>query len=53
LGTNRYEPRSRDLGQTNILHGTLALMVLRTLDVLGPKHGYGIGRRIEQAGPCR
>jgi PadR family transcriptional regulator, regulatory protein PadR len=34
--------------KTNILQGTLALMVLRTLDVLGPMHGYGIGRRIEQ-----
>ena len=34
--------------KTNILHGTLALMVLRTLDVLGPMHGYAIGRRIEQ-----
>jgi PadR family transcriptional regulator, regulatory protein PadR len=28
--------------------GTLALMVLKTLDVLGPLHGYGIVRRIEQ-----
>jgi len=28
--------------------GTLALMVLKTLDVLGPVHGYGIARRIEQ-----
>jgi PadR family transcriptional regulator, regulatory protein PadR len=28
--------------------GTLALMVLKTLDVLGPLHGYGIARRIEQ-----
>jgi PadR family transcriptional regulator, regulatory protein PadR len=28
--------------------GTLALMVLRTLDVLGPQHGWGIARRIEQ-----
>ena len=28
--------------------GTLALMILRTLDVLGPLHGYGIARRIEQ-----
>ena len=34
--------------KANILHGTLALMVLRTLDLLGPMHGYGIGRRIEQ-----
>jgi len=28
--------------------GTLALMVLKTLDLLGPLHGYGIARRIEQ-----
>ena len=28
--------------------GTLALMVLKTVDVLGPLHGYGIARRIEQ-----
>src|SRR6202140_3721592 len=28
--------------------GTLALMVLKTLNVLGPQHGYGIARRIEQ-----
>ncbi len=28
--------------------GTVALMVLKTLDVLGPLHGYGIARRIEQ-----
>ena len=28
--------------------GTLALMVLQTLDVLGPLHGYGVARRIEQ-----
>ena len=31
-----------------IQRGTLALMVLKTLDVLGPLHGYGIARRIEQ-----
>jgi PadR family transcriptional regulator, regulatory protein PadR len=29
--------------------GTLTLMILRTVDVLGPLHGYGIARRIEQA----
>ena len=29
--------------------GTLTLMVLRTLDSMGPLHGYGIARRIEQA----
>ncbi len=32
----------------DVLQGTLALMVLKTLDVLGPLHGYGIARRIEQ-----
>jgi PadR family transcriptional regulator, regulatory protein PadR len=31
-----------------VRQGTLALMVLRTLDMLGPLHGYGIARRIEQ-----
>ena len=32
----------------DILQGTLDLMVLRTLSTLGPLHGYGIARRIEQ-----
>jgi transcriptional regulator len=31
-----------------VQQGTLALMVLKTLDVLGPLHGYGLARRIEQ-----
>jgi transcriptional regulator len=35
-------------GQTDIWHGTLALMVLKTLETMGPMHGYGIARRIEQ-----
>ncbi|HEX8800364.1 MAG TPA: PadR family transcriptional regulator [Terriglobales bacterium] len=34
--------------KTEVQHGTLALMILKTLDVLGPLHGYGIARRIEQ-----
>jgi PadR family transcriptional regulator, regulatory protein PadR len=34
--------------KTDVLQGTLALMVLKTLEVLGPLHGYGIARRIEQ-----
>jgi PadR family transcriptional regulator PadR len=34
--------------RTDVWQGTLALMVLRTLDVLGSQHGYGIARRIEQ-----
>jgi PadR family transcriptional regulator PadR len=32
----------------DVLQGTLALMVLKTLEVLGQQHGYGIARRIEQ-----
>ena len=35
-------------GKKDIKQGTLALMVLKTLDLLGPLHGYGIARRIEQ-----
>jgi PadR family transcriptional regulator PadR len=34
--------------KADVLQGTLALMVLKTLDSLGPQHGYGIARRIEQ-----
>ncbi len=34
--------------KTDVLQGTLDLMVLQTLDAMGPLHGYGIARRIEQ-----
>ena len=34
--------------KTDVWQGTLSLMVLKTLEVLGPLHGYGIARRIEQ-----
>jgi transcriptional regulator len=34
--------------KADVLQGTLILLVLRTLDALGPLHGYGIARRIEQ-----
>lgn len=34
--------------KTDVRQGTLALMVLKTLDLLGPLHGYGIARRIER-----
>jgi PadR family transcriptional regulator PadR len=34
--------------KTDVQQGTLALMVLKTLDVMGTQHGYGIARRIEQ-----
>src|ERR687889_1069354 len=35
-------------GKMDVKQGTLALMILKTLDVLGPLHGYGIARRIEE-----
>jgi transcriptional regulator len=44
LESKRYEMKQT----IDIQQGTLALMVLKTLDVLGPLHGYGIARRIEQ-----
>jgi len=34
--------------KTDVWQGTLALMVLRTLESMGPQHGYGLARRIEQ-----
>lgn len=36
------------IDKTDVLQGTLVLMILKTLDTLGPQHGYGIARRIEQ-----
>lgn len=44
-----YQNGSRPMNQkTDVKQGTLALMVLKTLEVLGSLHGYGIARRIEQ-----
>jgi PadR family transcriptional regulator, regulatory protein PadR len=37
----------------DVKHGTLALMILKTLDILGPLHGYGIARRIEETSKDR
>jgi len=34
--------------KSDVLQGTLDLMVLKTLETMGPLHGYGIARRIEQ-----
>jgi PadR family transcriptional regulator, regulatory protein PadR len=34
--------------KTDVWQGTLALMILKTLDTMGPQHGYGIARRIEE-----
>jgi transcriptional regulator len=43
-------PKETSMGQakSEVLQGTLDLMVLQTLDAMGPQHGYGIARRIEQ-----
>src|SRR5678809_1591434 len=41
-----WDSNMRD--KTDVWQGTLSLMVLKTLDALGPQHGYGIARRIEQ-----
>jgi transcriptional regulator len=40
--------KSERTDKTDVLQGTLILLVLRTLETLGPLHGYGIARRIEQ-----
>ena len=37
----------------DVKQGTLALMILKTLEVLGPLHGYGIARRIEETSKNR
>ena len=42
-----------DSEKSDVLHGSLGLMVLRTLDTLGPQHGWGIARRIEQISGMR
>jgi PadR family transcriptional regulator len=39
---------NRDAVKTDILQGTLDLMVLQTLDTMGPQHGYAIAERLEQ-----
>lgn len=40
-------------GDQNVVQGTLSLMILKTLETMGPQHGYGIARRIEQVGGSR
>src|ERR1700681_750568 len=40
--------RSGMANKQDVWQGTLALMILKTLETLGPQHGYGIARRIEQ-----
>lgn len=42
------------MGKKNdVWQGTLALMILKTLEAMGPQHGYGIARRIEQTSGAR
>lgn len=36
------------MGENDVWQGTMALMVLKTIESMGPLHGYGIARRIEQ-----
>jgi PadR family transcriptional regulator PadR len=48
LMLERKEMPEKALEKTDVWQGTLALMVLKTLESLGPLHGYGIARRIEQ-----
>ena len=43
-----YQMKDEHAAKADVLQGTLVLLVLRTLDALGPLHGYGIARRIEQ-----
>lgn len=40
--------KTGQIEKADVLQGTLVLLVLRTLEALGPLHGYGIARRIEQ-----
>lgn len=40
--------KATDPKKSEVLQGTLDLMILKTLDAMGPLHGYGIARRIEQ-----
>ena len=39
---------NREAAKTDVLQGTLDLMVLQTLDTMGPQHGYAIAARLEQ-----
>jgi PadR family transcriptional regulator PadR len=50
LRSSCIQPTGDEMAESksDILQGTLDLMVLQTLDAMGPLHGYGIARRIEQ-----
>jgi PadR family transcriptional regulator, regulatory protein PadR len=48
LYVGRQQVRVMSESKSDVLQGTLDLMVLKTLESMGPLHGYGIARRIEQ-----
>jgi transcriptional regulator len=48
MSRTRGVTQERQGDKTEVLQGTLDLMVLKTLEALGPLHGYGIARRLEQ-----
>jgi PadR family transcriptional regulator, regulatory protein PadR len=48
VGRQQEGNRTMADAKTDVMQGTLDLMVLKTLEALGPLHGYGIARRIEQ-----
>jgi PadR family transcriptional regulator len=48
LANNRTRKENAMGDKTDVWQGTLALMVLRTLETMGSQHGYGLARRIEQ-----
>lgn len=48
MSPSRGDSQGRSDDKTEVLQGTLDLMVLKTLEALGPLHGYGIARRLEQ-----
>src|ERR1700746_3791966 len=47
-GQREETERTMDMKKSEVLQGTLDLMILKTLHALGPLHGFGIARRIEQ-----
>src|ERR1700756_3268292 len=47
-GKRQETERTMDIKKSEVLQGTLDLMILKTLHALGPMHGFGVARRIEQ-----
>jgi PadR family transcriptional regulator, regulatory protein PadR len=48
VGNQQKGPQVGDQPKTDVLQGTLDLMVLKTLEAMGSQHGYGIAQRIQQ-----